>query len=88
MTPLNLIAAEVTASSVQLSWQTPESDMNHVIKEYQVLYRAQGNTQQIAMTRWVVFLLDEYISNSLTQRKLSHSTKRLNYRVTMMTDRY
>merc|ERR1712110_1311623 len=51
LTPLNLIATEVTASSVQLSWQTPESDMNHVIKEYQVLYRAQGNTQQIAMTR-------------------------------------
>ena len=46
LTPLNLAAAEVTASSVQLSWQRPESKLSHTIKD-----KALGNTQQLVMTR-------------------------------------
>merc|ERR1712051_810693 len=49
LTPSKLVADQITASSVQLSWQRPGGKLSHEIKEYKVVYMA-GQTEKIVMT--------------------------------------
>ena len=49
LTPLNLAADQITASSVQLSWQRPGGKLRNEVKEYKVFYRA-GKIENSVMT--------------------------------------
>merc|ERR1712051_1082819 len=50
LTPSKLVANQITASSVQLSWQRPGGKLSHEIKEYKVLYSTAGQTEKFVMT--------------------------------------
>merc|ERR1712222_99316 len=49
LTPSKLVFDQITASSVQLSWQRPGGKLSHEVKEYKVFYTA-GQTQNFVMT--------------------------------------
>merc|ERR1712051_382321 len=49
LTPSKLVFDQITASSVQLSWQRPGGKLSHEIKEYKVFYMV-GQTENFVMT--------------------------------------